>query len=241
MNAWLDGDLEGLVPRNELSRLRDVLDRASADGRDTRALWHALAELDTVATAELAVGPRAPSDANLVAAALDVVHALEEVVAPSGLYARLASLAPSLGAQILQVAASRHPAATWIARLARFEERPGAAQLAAAGDDLAGVTRAVARSGGVRALVHYAAEHGRLEPALALLRTGDLDGCARAAAAALEANPAVALVPDLAAVWGPDLDAVLVRVVPHLSGASARRALAMACTDFPGTRALLGD
>ena len=67
----------------------------------------ALAALDPVACAELCAGHKAIANASMVRAAIEVLDALEGVIAPSGLFARLVELCPELGPELLQAAAAR--------------------------------------------------------------------------------------------------------------------------------------
>ncbi|MBW2256511.1 MAG: hypothetical protein JRI25_18210, partial [Deltaproteobacteria bacterium] len=126
MKPWLRGDLSGVDPRTEMRLLRDAVLAAAHRGEDLCPFWGALARLDPVACAELAAGPRAVPHRAAVEGALTVVEVLEEVVAPSGLYFRLADLAADAGPSILETAARRHPSADWVVRLSRkYDPVPG--------------------------------------------------------------------------------------------------------------------
>jgi hypothetical protein len=246
------GDLGDLDPRNEIDRLLAAV--RDAGDKPLGPLFAALARAHPVALAEVACGPRSPGGEALVRAALLHIDVIEATLTPRGAYPRLAELAGEAGTAVLAIAASRHPAASWLLSLSRKVEREqaGATHLfAAAGHPaFAQACRMHAEVGHVEGLVLAAAGTGRPEPAAALLSVHldpppradphlPLDAALRAAAAALDANPASAVVPHLAAVWGPEPDALFVRLVPSLRRRDAAISLLAHARHLPRTRTVL--
>ena len=242
MRAWLDGDLSGVDPRAELDLLREAVASGADRGDDLRELWRALARIDPVACAELATGPRAVPHPIAVEACLVAVDALESVVAPSGLYPRLATLAPAAGPAVLEVVARRHPGADWVARLSRrFDPVPGRVHLILAAEvgALELACASCARAALVDGMAAAAGELGTLEPAAALIRQGRMEGAQLAAARAFDQRPDLPLLPTLAAVYGPELDPFLAGVARQLRRDEPRAILLRQATGLPLTREAL--
>lgn len=208
-----------------------------AEGRPVDALYRALADRDLVALVDLVVGPQALRGAGAVRAALGLAARLETAVGATGLYRRLVDLGGEAGLEVLEVACARHPAASWLVSLSARVEGPAAGlshlRAVAGLPLLAQVCQSHAAAGHTAGLVAFAAESGRIEPALALLSAGLLDPAAEAAMRALERDPGAPVVESLATVWGPDLDPLLCRLLPHLRGAAAAAALAPHGVWFP--------
>lgn len=238
--AVLAGRLDGLRPRAELPFLLDVV--RGAEGRSLRPLFDALAPVDGVALAELVCGPRAPGGADTIRAALPHAAVLEAAVSARGLYPRLIELAGEAAGEVLAVAAGRHPSAVWLVQLSRKVEvfGPGLTHLLAAAQHpcFAAICRAHAEAGHHDALVFVAGETGRPEPSAALLPL-DLDAALRAAGAALDRDPTCPVLPHLAAAWGPEPDALVVRLLPHLRSRAAAEALLARTRHLPRTAATL--
>ncbi len=251
MNLYA-GDLGDLDPRNELERLLTAV--RDAGEQPLGPLFAALARTHPVALAEVVCGPRSPGGEAVVRAGLVHIDVLEAALSPRGAYPRLAELGGEAGTAVLAVAAHRHPAASWLLQLSRRVEREnaGATHLfAAAGHpSFAQACRMHAEVGHVEGLVLAASGTGRPEPAAALLAVHldpparanpmlPLDAALRAAAAALDANPDAAVMAHLAAVWGPEPDDLLVRLVPRLRRRDAAEALLTRSRHLPRTRAVL--
>ncbi len=240
MSGLLDGDLEGLDLRVELPRLLATV--RDAGDRPLEPLFAALAARDAVALAEIVCGSRAPGGAHVVRAALPHVAALEATLSPRGLYPRLLDLAAEAAPDVLTVAATRHPAASWVVPLSKKAEvfAVGLTHLMAAAShpSFAAVCRAHADAGHLDGLVFAAAETGRAEPAAALLGV-DPQVALRAAGAALDRDPASPVLAHLAAVWGPEPDALMVRLLPLLRSRAAAEALLAACRHLPRTATTL--
>ncbi len=232
--AVLRGELSGIDPRGDLDLVRDVAVRGAEAGWDLGPLFRALAEREPLALAEIAVGARAPGGPNAVRAALAVIDVLECHLPVGSLYRRLAVVAGEASAEVLEVAATRHPAASWLVALSDSVVGgvPGLVALRAAvpHPTFDRTCRAHAASGHLDALLEIARETGRAEPAAALLAADMVDLALQAAAAAMETDPgtALSLAARLAGVWGPDPDALFVRLVQRLQSATAAYALQQA-------------
>ncbi len=252
MNLY-EGDLGDLDPRNEIDRLLTAV--REAGDRPLARLFAALAQTHPLALAEVVCGPRSPGGEAVVRAGLVHIDALEATLTPRGAYPRLAELGGEAATAVLAIAAQRHPAASWLLQLSRRIEggNAGATHLfAAAGHpSFAQACRMHAEVGHVEGLVLASAGTGRPEPAAALLAVHldppprsnpnlPLDAALRAAAAALDANPHAAVVAHLAAVWGPEPDDLLVKLVPGLRRRDAAEALHARARHLPRTRAMLG-
>lgn len=117
MKPWLNGDFEGVIPRENMDALRDVVQSAAHRGIALHAFWLGLSQKDPIACADLAVGPKAIAHRVAVDGALVVIDALEQIVSPSGLYSRLLQLSPMSSEALTVLAARRHPTQPWIWRL----------------------------------------------------------------------------------------------------------------------------
>lgn len=238
--SLLDGNLDGVEPRVALPQLLEAV--RDAGDRPLAPLFDALAARDPVALAEVACGSRAPGGAAAVRAALPHVAALEATLSPRGLYPRLLDLAGEAAVDVLAVAAARHPAASWLVPLSRKAEvfGVGLTHLIAAAPhpSFAAVCRAHAEAGHLDGLVFAAAETGRAEPAAALLVV-DVDAALRAAGAALDRDPTSPVLDHFAAIWGPEPDDLLARLIPHLRSRAAADALLARARHLPRTASLL--
>jgi hypothetical protein len=237
------GDLGTLDPRTELVLLRAFVADAVARDTDLGPFFRALADVDALALVDLTTGPRAPAGPALVRGALQVLEVLEEKVAPSGLYRRLAALAGSLADEVIRVAARRHPAASWLVGLSGRAEGPAPGLLHLG--EIVGHPSFVhacwrhAEAGHHVALRRVAESFGRPEPIAALLSVGADEWACEAAARFLERPGGPSLAPWVCAVWGPEPDGFFVRVVPLLGTPEALEALAREAEDCPRTRAFL--
>ncbi|MDP2317022.1 MAG: hypothetical protein Q8P41_29285 [Pseudomonadota bacterium] len=240
MSRLLDGDLEGLDLRAELPRLLATV--RDAGERPLAPLFAALSTQDPVALAEIVCGSRAVGGATVVRAALPHVAVLEAALSPRGLYPRLFDLAEEAAGDVLALAASRHPAASWLVPLSKKGETfaVGLTHLLAAAvhPSFASACRAHADAGHVDGLVFAAAETGRAEPAAALLAV-DVNAALRAAGTALDRDPTSPMLAHLAAVWGPEPDALIVRLIPGLRSRAAAEALLASARHLPRTAATL--
>ncbi|MFH1466015.1 MAG: hypothetical protein ABIO70_16645 [Pseudomonadota bacterium] len=238
----LGGDLCGVDPREELEALRGLVNAAAAADRDLRPLFLALRELDPIALADLAVGPRAPRGPRLAEAALVVLEALESQVAPGGLYRRLVGLAGPRRVEVLIVAAARHPTAGWLVALsdAAGEQPPGRAHLeAAAGQPgLEKACREHVAAGHHTALIGLAGQ-GHPEAVAALVAAEAMEPAREAAARLLEVAGGEILAPWVAAVWGPEPDGFYLGVLRHLRSVEAAVRLEVAAVGCPRTLRLL--
>lgn len=236
----MDGVLEGVDPRSELELLREALTEALSAGEDAARFWTALAGLDPIAAADLATGAKATAAA--AASALVILDALEQVLPGSRLYHRLADLMPARAVEWVALAARRHPTARWVVPLSqRHDPVPGRTHLLVAAEvgRLAEACALWVSAGEGRGLLAVSGELPSLEPTLALIRGGAPKAAARCAAALLDAQPGAQVLPTLAALYGPDLDDLTLRIVGHLTRAEAREALATTVSGLPRTRAAL--
>lgn len=223
-----EAELLALDTRRDLFQIRRAMSDMLRAGQPVDALYHALAEHDLVALTDLVVGPQALRGRGAVSAALSVLPRLESAVSPAGLYRRLLDVDPASAGLVLEAACARHPTGPWLIALsARVEgAEAGLTHLRASAElpSLPQTCQAHCRAGHVRGLVLFAGASGRLEPVLTLLTSGPIEAAAEAAVRAIEAAPGAPVVETLAAVWGPDLDPLLCRMLPHLrSAATARR------------------
>jgi hypothetical protein len=247
MEQRVPSELEilALDPRAELARIRAGLVLRLEAGQSVDEVLRQLAQRDRVALVDLFLGPRARPGGAMVLAALTVVEALEASVSAGALYRRLADLAGDQAREVLSMAIGRHPEAGWLVNLSgRIEgAEAGVPHLIAISQrpEFGPVCEAYARAGFVAGLVHVAAVTVRMEPLLALASVGAAEELALAAARMLEIRPRVPIVAWLAAVWGPDLEPLLLRVVSHLRQRTAWRALREQARHWPETSALLDE
>jgi hypothetical protein len=237
-------DLGAFEPKRDLPRVRAELAATVARGDSPADLLHALKDRNAMALADVVVGPQAIGGAAMVRAALDLAAVLEQHLAPQGLYRRLVDLGGDDAAtDVLRLAATRHPAGTWLVALSDKVEKDGAGfvHLVAARrhPSFTAGCWAHAEAGHAKGLVAVATETARPEPVAALLSAGHEAQALEAAARVLEREPGSPVIAWLAAVWGPDIDALLVRIVPHLRTADAVHALAAKSQAYPRASALL--
>ncbi len=230
-------DLGAADLRRELPLVRAELVRLAQAGEPVAASVRLIAQREPVALVELLVGPRAVSEPAVVRAALGEVAVLEEAVAPKSLYRRLGELNPVTGPDVLAVAISRHPDAPWLIGLAQKLEGAdfGRAPLRALADhpDFAARCVAYAEAGARASLVVLAGELGRIEPLEALFAVDALAEAQQAALAVLRAHPEQPVVAWLAALYGPEVDRLVERLIPALREAAAVRALHRQSADLP--------
>lgn len=238
--SLLTGDLDGIDTRRALPELLEAV--RTAGETPLAPLFAALAERDPIALAEIVCGSRAAGGGAIARAALPHAAVLERALSARGFYPRLIDLAGESALEVLSVACTRHPAASWLLGLSRKVEpfAPGATHLLAAArhPSFASVCHEHAHARHFDALVITAGETGRAEPAAALVPV-DLAFALRAAAAALDRDATSPVVPHVAAVWGPDLDELLVRLIPLLRSREAAESLLLAARHSPRTSLLL--
>lgn len=238
----LAGNLEGCDLRAE----RGLLHRAvvEAGDRPLDTYFRALAEHDAVALTETICGTRSPGGVALVRAAMPHAAVIEGVLSPRGAWLRLFALGgEAVHIEVLEAAAQRHPGASWLVALSQKAEgaRAGFTHLVAcaAHPAFAQACANHAEAGHVEGLVLAAGATGRSEPAAALLGASRFEAMLRAAGAALDTSPDSPIVAQLAAVWGPEPDALFVRVLPILRKKQAAESLRRQCAHLPQTGALL--
>jgi hypothetical protein len=232
-----------LDPRRDIRLIRERLALALHRDEDVQAILEDLAQRAPLALADLIVGPRAQPSAGLARASLGVIDVLEGAVSAAGLYRRLLDLAGSAQGEVLTVAASRHPAASWMVSLSRRVEGEGAGRthlLHAAGHPaFAAACWAHAEAGHRLGLIAASAETGLPEPCGALASVGDVHGAAEAGVRALERTPDSPVVATLAATWGPDIGPILKSAVGHLRTRPSATALRNQSMGYPAIAALL--
>jgi hypothetical protein len=237
-------DLANLDPKRDVPRIRTAISERVAAGGSVAPLLAALRDKNPVALADVVVGPQAVGGPDMVRAALGLAPALEQHLAPQGLYRRLVDLGgAAVAPEVLEMAARRHPAGTWLVALSDKVEREDAGFIhlrAAQGHpSFTACCWAHADAGHHRGLLLIASEIARPEPVAALLSAGNSTLALEAAARVLERNPRAPVVAFLAAVWGPDIDALLVRIIPHLRTADAVRSLVEPSRRYPRASMLL--
>jgi len=217
----------GLDLRSGVAEVRRRFEDALTQGQGAALLAEA-ADREPLVLVELVLGPKAPRGAPAVEAALSQRALLEDQVPPKGLYGRLVELADESCVDLVVGAAlTAHPVAPWAAALLGRAATP--AQVVAAmseRDSFAATCEAIAEADLDEVLVDTADVSGRPEPALALWRLGRVGAGARAAARAAERCGLQPLLPALMSGWGPDLEALLLAMLPHLRGPALAAALA---------------
>ena len=218
------------MSRHALAEARSQVAALVADGQSPRDLLQRLANEDRVALAEVVVGPKAPASPLLVAAALEVLPALEQSIAPRARYQRLVGLAAASRADVLAAACQRHPVASWLVKLSEAVEGPlaGLAHLGAT-QGLSAFSRVCqlhAEAGHTDALLQAAAALGRPELPAQLAAAGHLEAAAAAVIRCLERDPASPAMAWAAAGWGPDLGPLRLACVRSLRDAKTADALA---------------
>jgi len=209
-----------LDPRRDMVLIRERIEHLLAEGEDPSPSMADLATRNAIALADLVVGPKAITAEAWLRVALLHLEQLESALAPNGLYRRLMTLCPAIGHQILHAGARRHPAASWLIELSRKAEgsMAGLIHLEATVGHPAFTQNCWthAKAGHLPGLIEIAAITGRPEPAAALAVHDQIDAAALAMVAALEMNPKSPVVPMVAAAWGPKIEPVLARTLPHL-------------------------
>lgn len=232
-----------LDPKRDISLIRERLSLALHREEDVSEILRDLAVRNPLALADLVVGPRAEASAGLIQAALGVIEELEQAVSPTGLYRRLLDLAGPAAPRVLEVAAQRHPAASWVVQLSRQVEgaAAGRTHLKAAAGHPAFVAAcwAHADAGHAAGLIAAAGETGLPEPASALAAVGRVEEAAEAAVRTLERTPDSPVVATMAATWGPDLTPILRSAVGHLRTRDSAHALRNQSAAYPAVAALL--
>jgi hypothetical protein len=236
-----DDAILALDPRRELARIRAALDERLARNAPLEPVLRALAERDRVAVAELLVGPRARVDGAMTRSALSVVDLLERAIAPSALYRRLVDISADAGLDVLSTAVRRHPDAEWLVGLSARVEGPwaGLTHLRASAEraSFPDVCRAYARRGARPAMVQLIEESGASEPLVAFVQEGDREALVAGAAALLQHHPEAPTVALLAALWGPDLDPLLMDVIDAMDTDAGLHALSRQARAHPGAAA----
>ena len=221
--------LLSLPIREALPQIREHLRKAIDEGLSIEADLALLANKEPIALGELVVGPKATPHTALVLAALSQIEVLERSIMPKALYQRLLSLGPDAGLEILEMAVRRHAEATWVVPLSvQVEgEDAGLRQLRAVADkpSFIGLCEAYVQAEKYPALIRLAGKLQRLEPVLALARTSENGPSAQAAAALICADPEQHVVAWLGAIRGPDLDDLILAMIPHLTTPAGVRAL----------------
>lgn len=232
------------MSRQALAQAREEVALHVARGQAPRDLLQRLANEDRVALAEVVVGPRAPASPLLVAAALEVLPALEQTIAPKALYQRLVSLAAETRGDVLAAACQRHPVASWLVKLAEAVEGPlaGLAHLEATSGlpVFARVCQLHAEAGHQAALLEAVTRLGRPELPAQLAAAGHLEAAAAAVVRCLERDPASPALAWAAAGWGPDLSPLRLACVRCLRDARTAQALAGWLIGDPRASSLLG-
>ena len=215
--------------REALPRIREHLSARVESGESVEEELALVAEHEPIALGELVVGPKAIPGPAMVLAALRQSETLEGSIAPKALYQRLLALSPESGLDVLEVAVSRHPEASWLVALSiQIEgEDAGLRQLRVVVDRpcFIGLCEAYARASTGGGLIRAAGLLRRIEPVLALAREDPAAPVARAGAALLCADPEQPLLAWISAIRGPDLDDLVLAMIPHMTHPAGVRAL----------------
>ena len=241
MKRFLDGDLQGLELPRDLPVLRAEAEKALNRGEPLTALYSALAQKHPVALGELVVGPRALRGTSAAEAALEVLEFLEAELSPKALYPRLATLHPSAGQKLAAQALSRFPKSSWAKKMGvQFEIIPGHRELQALeeSDQFERACHTQAQLGHLEALIEQAAG-GRLEPIAALVVANQQEAALRAAAGLLSQQPDADVIAWFAASAGPDCEAMICQLIPHLRSKKAVEALLHRASAYPRAESLL--
>jgi hypothetical protein len=238
MNSVADLD-----PRRDMGLIRERIENALSSGKTVTDILQDLATRNPIALADLVVGPKAPTHPAWVRAAIDVIDVLEGSLAPNGLYRRLVSLSPETNIEVLSVAARRHPSASWLIELSRHVEgqQAGLTHLLASVGHPAFAQNCWehAAAGHLPGLIAVAEETGCPEPAAALAAQGHIDAAALALVCALRRSHESPVVAMTAAAWGPDLEVVLLKTLPHLRSRAVAETLREHTRGYPGFFSLL--
>ena len=228
--------LLALPIREALPQIREHLRLSLERGDSVQQDLQLLAEREPIALGELVVGPKAVPSTQMVLAALSQIEVLESSIMPKALYQRLLALGEDAGLEILEVAVRRHPEALWLVALSSQVEGEdaGLRQLRAVAEGPAfyGLCEAYAAAGKTDSLVRLSGSLMRLEPVMALASLDELAPVARAAASLICADPEQHVLAWIGAIRGPNLDDLVLAMIPHLttpSGVRALRAQARCC------------
>ena len=212
--------IEQLDPKRDMTLIRQRVEHLLNGGHDPGSTMADLASRNPVALADLVIGPKAISQIPWTRSALDHLDTLESTLAPTGLYRRLVSVCPNIGTEILYAGARRHPGASWLIELSRTVEGTDAGFIhltsTSGHPSFTQNCWTHAAAGHLPGLLHAASETGRPEPAAALSVHGHLDAAALSILAALEKTPDTPVIAMVAAAWGPDIERILRKTVPHL-------------------------
>ena len=232
-----------LDPRRDMDLIRARVLHAFEAREDIVPMLRVLADRNPVALADLLVGAKAPEHGAWVEAALHVVDALEQSLAPTGLYGRLASLHSDTATDVLATAARRHPTGNWLISMSRKIEGQQAGithLLACTGHpSFAQNCWSHAEAGHLPGLIDVAAETGRPEPAAALAAHGHLEATGLAVVETLTHTPSSPVIATVAAAWGPDMSPLLHRCLPHLRSRRVALALHAQARGYPVFSSLL--
>ena len=226
-----------LDPKRDLGLIRERIEVQLARNEDPGDTLRDLANRSPIALADMVIGPKAPKDPRWIERALDSIEQLEEAIAPNGLYRRLIQSCPSLQAEILVLAATRHPAASWLIETSRSVEgqQAGTIHLTASSDHPSFTQNcwAHAAAGHLPGLIAIASATGRPEPAAALASHNHIEAAAVAMLRAIERNPDAPVVAHIAAAWGPDITPLLHKTLPHLRSKNAAGSLRSQAEGYP--------
>lgn len=214
-------DVRQLKLPRDLPQIRTGLAAMLDNGQDPSPILAALAARNALALADVVVGPKGLQGPSMARAALRFIDALESVVSPSALYRRLIQLAGEARGEVLSTAARRHPSERWVLPLSVLAEgaQAGLTHITHAPPALLPtLCAAYAEAGATGGLIAACRVLRDDEPALALLRAGELGSAARATGVLLSVHPHVPVVERMAAIWGPDISsmlAALIAAAPH--------------------------
>jgi hypothetical protein len=232
-----------LDPRRDMGLIRERIGTALSNAEDLRPILRDLANRNPVALAELVIGPKAQTAPPWIRAVLSVIEVLEASLATGGLYRRLVALNEQTQIEVLQVAARRHPSASWLIALSRTVEgkRAGEIHLGAAIHHPAFAQNcwAHASAGHLPGLIAIALQTGRAEPAAALTAHDHLEAAGLALVNTLTHSPNSPVVAMMAAAWGPDLSPVLHKALPKLRSRTVAVALSVQVNGYPSFQTFL--
>ena len=225
--AWFDA----VNARAELPAIQAAIEARLAEGSPCEPILRRLGGRDPLVITELLLGPRASVGGAWSALRLALIDLLELGMRPGSLYLRMAAVAgdPEEEAAVLSAAVARHRDAPWIRTLSGRVEGPmrGRTQLRAlsASPSFPELCREWYQAGGRAALIELAAAPPRLEAFAALAEAEDREALIEAAARALSESPTAPVPAWLSAIWGPDLDEMMVQIIDRIEAAPARAAL----------------
>ncbi|MBL8617215.1 MAG: hypothetical protein JNM72_16515 [Deltaproteobacteria bacterium] len=223
--AWFDEvDLRAALPAVVAG-----LEARLSSGLPNEGCLRRIGARDPLALTELLLGPRAVARPDWAALRLAVIDLLELGMRPSALYLRMAALAAGAELEVLRLAVRRHRDGPWLRTLSGRVEGPlrGYTQLHAHLDapELPALCAAWYAAGGRAALIALSSAPPRLAPLVALAEAEDREALVEAAARALSHSPTAPVPAWLAAIWGPELDDLMVDVLAQIDAPPARAAL----------------